>query len=47
VLFNIVGWTYIHLRTGHGWGAERAREATLDPVLHGLIPCSSPLEKVA
>ena len=37
VLFNLVGWTYIHLRTGHGWRAERALQATLDPVLHGLL----------
>lgn len=37
VLFNLVGWTYIHLRTGHGWRPERAQRATLDPVLHGLI----------
>ena len=37
VLFNLVGWTYIHLRTGHGWKPSRARDATLDPVLHGLL----------
>lgn len=36
VVFNLVGWTYIHLRTGHGWNPERALRATLDPVLHGL-----------
>lgn len=36
-LFNLVGWTYIHLRTGHGWKPSRARNATLDPVLHGLL----------
>ena len=36
-LFNLVGWTYIHLRTGHGWKPARARKATLDPVLHGLL----------
>jgi AcrR family transcriptional regulator len=44
VLFNLVGWTYIHLRTGHGWKPERARRATLDPVLHGLL---SPAEVTA
>lgn len=38
VLFNLVGWTYIHLRTGHGWKPKRARRATLAPVLHGLLP---------
>jgi AcrR family transcriptional regulator len=37
VLFNLVGWTYIHMRTGHGWPPERARSAVLDPVLHGLL----------
>ena len=37
VLFNMVGWTYIHLRTGHGWNPNRARTATLDAVLRGLL----------
>ena len=37
VLFNLVGWTYIHLRTGHNWKPERAQRATLEPVLHGLL----------
>ena len=37
VLFNLVGWTDIHLRTGHGGKPERALRATLDPVLHGLL----------
>lgn len=36
VLLNMVGWTYIHLRTGHGWKPDRARRATLEPVMHGL-----------
>ncbi len=40
VLFNMVGWTYIHLRTGHGWPPDRARDATLAPVLHGLLSAS-------
>ncbi|MBA3300836.1 MAG: TetR/AcrR family transcriptional regulator, partial [Thermoleophilaceae bacterium] len=35
-LFNLVGWTYIHLRTGHRWRPERARAATIGPVLNGL-----------
>lgn len=38
VLFNLVGWTYVHLRTGHGWSAGRARAAVLDTTLHGLVP---------
>lgn len=37
VLFNLVGWTYIHLRTGHGWRPERAARATLELVEHGLL----------
>ena len=42
VLFNLVGWTYIHLRSGHGWRPERALAATLDPVLHGLLAACPP-----
>ncbi len=37
VLFNLVGWTYVHMRTGHGWSPEHARTAVLDPVLNGLL----------
>jgi AcrR family transcriptional regulator len=37
VLFNLVGWTYLHLRSGHRWRAERARRATLDVALQGVI----------
>ena len=47
VLFNLVGWTYIHLRTGHGWKPERALRATLDPVLHGLLAARAGAEIVA
>ena len=36
-LFNLVGWTYIHLRSGHRWHAERARLTTLDIALRGVI----------
>lgn len=36
VLFNLVGWTYIHLRARHGWPSDRARVATLNVALHGL-----------
>ncbi len=25
ILFNLVGWTYIHLRRSHGWSTKRAR----------------------
>ncbi len=37
VLFNLVGWTYLHLRARHGWPAARARKATLDIALHGVV----------
>jgi AcrR family transcriptional regulator len=43
VLFNLVGWTYVHLRTGHGWSRARALRATLDPVLHGLLSSRAPV----
>lgn len=37
VLFNVVGWSYVHLRTGHGWSPERARRVTVDTALHGTL----------
>jgi AcrR family transcriptional regulator len=37
VLFNTVGWGYIHLRASHHWNAERARDAVLDLALRGLL----------
>jgi AcrR family transcriptional regulator len=37
VLFNLVGWTYIHLRSAHRWNAERARAATLQVALRGVV----------
>ncbi|HEX8120535.1 MAG TPA: TetR/AcrR family transcriptional regulator [Solirubrobacteraceae bacterium] len=36
VLFNLVGWTYLHLRGGHGWSPERATEAVVDVALNGV-----------
>ena len=36
VLFNQVGWTYIHLRTGHRWRPERAERAVVELALHGV-----------
>jgi AcrR family transcriptional regulator len=36
VLFNLVGWTYIHLRSGHRWAPESARQATVDVALNGI-----------
>jgi AcrR family transcriptional regulator len=36
VLFNLIGWTYRHLRRGHGWSPERARRGVLSIALQGL-----------
>jgi AcrR family transcriptional regulator len=38
VLFNLVGWTYMHLRTGHGWTPERAARHLISIAIDGLIP---------
>ena len=32
VLFNSIGWGYVHLRHAQRWGAERARRSVLDLV---------------
>lgn len=37
VLFNVVGSTYVHLRTGHGWAPERCRRVVLDTAVHGVL----------
>lgn len=37
VLFNLVGWTYVHLRSGHRWNPARARAGTLDIALRGVL----------
>jgi AcrR family transcriptional regulator len=36
VLFNVVGRTYRHLRTGHGWEPARARDAVVRLALDGV-----------
>lgn len=36
VLFNLVGWTYVHLRTGHRWAPARAAAATVGIALRGV-----------
>lgn len=36
VLINLVGYTYLHLRRGHGWQPERARRAVVSLVMEGL-----------
>lgn len=37
LLFNAVGWTYRHMRTGHRWEPERARDAVVELLLHGML----------
>lgn len=37
LLFNMVGWTYVHLRTAHGWKPERATRTVLEPLFGGLL----------
>jgi AcrR family transcriptional regulator len=39
VLFNLVGWSYIHIRTGHRWPPDRARTPVLDLAINGIAPC--------
>ena len=36
LLLNLVGWTYRHLRRGHGWDAARAREGVLRIAIDGV-----------
>jgi AcrR family transcriptional regulator len=37
VLFNLVGWSYIHLRAAHEWDSAAAADSIIDLVLHGTI----------
>jgi AcrR family transcriptional regulator len=37
VLFNTVAHTYRHLRSGHGWSAERARGGVVALVMAGVV----------
>lgn len=36
VLFNLIGWTYRHLRRAHGWSPERTRRGVLSIALEGI-----------
>jgi AcrR family transcriptional regulator len=36
VLFNQVSWTYIHLRNGHDWKPQRARDAVVRLAIEGI-----------
>jgi AcrR family transcriptional regulator len=37
VLYNAVGHTYRHLRSGHGWSPKRARDGVLTLVMGGVV----------
>jgi AcrR family transcriptional regulator len=37
VLFNLVGGTYVQLRTAHGWSARRARKGVVSVALDGVV----------
>jgi AcrR family transcriptional regulator len=36
VLFNLVAFTYLHLRAGHGWNEDRAADAVVTIALEGV-----------
>jgi AcrR family transcriptional regulator len=36
LIINLVGWSYRHLRRGHSWSAERARDGVLRIALDGV-----------
>ncbi|MCA1842038.1 MAG: TetR/AcrR family transcriptional regulator [Actinobacteria bacterium] len=36
LLFNAVGWSYVHLRTAHGWEGERAARGLVQLLLDGV-----------
>ncbi len=36
LLYNLVGHTYRHMRTGHGWSPERARDGVVRLALDGV-----------
>jgi len=43
LLFNAVGWTYRHMRVGHGWPPEQAGPAVVSLLLDGVAgPASGP-----
>ena len=46
LLMNLVSWTYRHLRRGHGWEPERARDGVLRIALDGVAaPVSAGLDR--
>ena len=43
VLFNLIGWTYVHLRRSHGWSPARARPAVKRQLCLGNRSGGSPV----
>lgn len=41
-LFNIIGWSYIHLRTGHHWTPDKAAASVRRSVLLGHLARPAP-----
>lgn len=41
VIFNMTGWTYVHLRVAHDWPPETARDTVVDLIAAGLIAPTS------
>jgi AcrR family transcriptional regulator len=41
LLFNQVGWTYVHLRSGHRWQPQQASDQLIELAVCGLVPQSS------
>lgn len=44
-LFNLVGWTYVHLRAGHRWPPDRARASVVDIALCGVTATEKPVSE--
>ena len=42
VLFNLVSWTYVHLRHAHHWPPDEAADHILTLVLGGILPRRAP-----
>lgn len=40
VVFNLVGWGYIHLRAAHRWESAPTRSAVIDMIMSGLGACA-------
>ena len=41
LLFNAAGWTYRHLRRGHGWTPEHASDRVVELLMRGVVRAAS------